>query len=307
MRLLNSSNRDAPSHEQLPSQLDFLTNHIIRSSEECLVPDDGLECGVCLEDLVPVAQSIRPGSRLADPVVYLKPCAHFFHVLCIVRWHNSSRPERNTCPLCRRVLFVADPLTPTQIRLLHGDSRPLGPHRLPGPDEEIAPWEIYSRDMEASYAVSLEIDRVSVSGGDYRWMEVTKLVRDNIMVAGGRLRPEFVPHSDTSVLLAFAISVLWSVVRFPRTVESPAFVSFNLWIDALIEQQEDPDVYVDIHSHGLFDCNFLKVSTVPKMYRISRRAWASKALNLRAQLALARERERESGSLAAVVQAEKTG
>ncbi|KAI8938697.1 hypothetical protein NX059_004563 [Plenodomus lindquistii] len=296
MSLLNQVKAAANgARDALPSQREFLDNHLVPCTGEILIQAAGRECGVCLEGLAPVADWSGPTSHLPPPVVYLQPCAHFFHQSCIVQWHTGNRPERNTCPLCRCTLFIADPLTATQIRLLHPDRRPLEPYRVPGPDEELVSWDLYHRDMEASFAVNLEVDRAILNGGEHRWIHVSRTVRDNIMAAGGRIRPELEPHYDTTVLLGCAMSVLASVVRYRSAIRSPAFVSFNRFIDALMRGQEDPDIWADIQRNGLFRCNLRKVATVPKAYRQTRASWVRVASRLRDELAVARERRQLEG------------
>lgn len=79
----------------LPCQEDFLRYHIT----PCHRLSSDIDCGICLERLV-----VGPDVPRSDQAIFIKPCKHFFHAECILTWHTSIRPERDTCPICRRVL-----------------------------------------------------------------------------------------------------------------------------------------------------------------------------------------------------------
>jgi hypothetical protein len=76
MRVLENSIRDT-----------MLRQLEIRSPQICTELE--AECGVCMEPVV------------AGSTVYGLACGHVFHQDCIKKW----RIEKNTCPLCRAVLF----------------------------------------------------------------------------------------------------------------------------------------------------------------------------------------------------------
>jgi hypothetical protein len=85
--------------DTLPCQEDFLKRHIIPCHRRTGQPTSETDCGICLEKLMAGQDQPR-----TERVVFLKPCKHFFHKSCIMMWHTSIRPERDTCPICRRVL-----------------------------------------------------------------------------------------------------------------------------------------------------------------------------------------------------------
>jgi hypothetical protein len=111
----------------LPGQQYFLGHGIVTSAEDTVGPQTGTRCAVCLGALDEREEALE--SDPAPAVFFLRPCKHFFHDKCTRDWHNNSRPERSTCPVCRRDLFVADPLTAAQIHQLRGGTRPIGVHR----------------------------------------------------------------------------------------------------------------------------------------------------------------------------------
>jgi hypothetical protein len=53
-----------------------------------LVPEDGIECSVCLTQMAQGEQAMRT------------PCDHLFHSDCLLRWMDVQM----VCPVCRRVL-----------------------------------------------------------------------------------------------------------------------------------------------------------------------------------------------------------
>ena len=152
----------------LPSKAEFIAHHVTPTS-------DIDSCGICLEEL----------GLDTDDTVALAPCGHIFCRVCIQSWFDSSRPERDTCPTCRRVLFTIEPLTPEQIARLkveydvHGAPRmrALGPYRPLRPDETLEDWEKFTSDNIAREAIELEVYRSSLPGqASPNWVSVTVTV-----------------------------------------------------------------------------------------------------------------------------------
>ncbi|KAF2116197.1 hypothetical protein BDV96DRAFT_45220 [Lophiotrema nucula] len=53
------------------------------------------DCPICL----------LPFSTRDLPIRLNTPCQHVFGRTCLEQWISSDRPNANTCPLCREVLF----------------------------------------------------------------------------------------------------------------------------------------------------------------------------------------------------------
>jgi hypothetical protein len=143
---------------------------------------------VCLAGLFDEEDSVRAhDTNASEKVVYLQPCRHYFHKKCILKWHNGNRCNRDLCPVCRCLLFLADDLTPTQIDRLAADELPpnvldyewevefdfdvriFGTHRRPRPDEVLVNWECYTMDMLARKMIETELrnSRLDIRGEDW--------------------------------------------------------------------------------------------------------------------------------------------
>jgi hypothetical protein len=243
----------------------------------------------CLEALVEQAtpREPDPGSK----VIFLGPCTHFFHDKCIRDWHNSTRPERSTCPICRRKLFVANPLTAAQIRQLQGDTRLVGPHRAPGPDEVLIDREIFMMDLIAAMEVRREIERVRKSGGNHRWAEVAKAARDINMAVSGMLRPIFEPYRDTFVLVLHIMAVYVALMDMDDAefAQNRGFAKFNWWAHEVrntLPQETVLELGMDMFRNGIFVSDTYEVVTVPTTHLLPRQRARGRIEQLRADLML---------------------
>lgn len=64
------------------------------------LPPDQRTCNICQEDYACEEEGER---------VKMLPCGHHFGALCLDDWLGpQQQPNRNTCPMCRRVLFEID-------------------------------------------------------------------------------------------------------------------------------------------------------------------------------------------------------
>ncbi|KAF1842290.1 uncharacterized protein K460DRAFT_398309 [Cucurbitaria berberidis CBS 394.84] len=294
----------AVAHNELPRQKQFLKHDLVLSTADTTLPQPGTGCGVCLEELVVPERPFGPGTTTT--IVFLKPCTHFFHKGCIVEWHTSARPERDTCPICRRTLFVADPLSPAQIQRLYDAAgltftrRPLGPHRHPRSNEEVLSWEACTIHIYANRAVQQEIDRVLISGGRHRWGKVCKEARDEFLAAGGTLRPVFEPYRDSFLLLIVAMSVQISIACYDHAIRCRAFVKLHermKEMSATIGSERDFDLSMEMHRNGLFVSETLRVVTVPRAFRQSLRTASLRVCGLKAEMEKRRERRSMGGLL----------
>jgi hypothetical protein len=87
--------------QQLPTQLAFITLGTEIDPLENAHPS----CGICQE--VWDVLSFRKIRKINE-------CGHEFHGDCLFRWMESTHIQRNTCPICRRVLYQLNPLTAEQ-------------------------------------------------------------------------------------------------------------------------------------------------------------------------------------------------
>jgi hypothetical protein len=74
-------------------------NHLIPAT---LDPDENI-CSICLEEWI----------MATDDIVRTRECGHVCQRDCLVDWFDSDRPNHNTCPECRRPLFLnTSPIEP---------------------------------------------------------------------------------------------------------------------------------------------------------------------------------------------------
>ncbi|PSN66236.1 hypothetical protein BS50DRAFT_621948 [Corynespora cassiicola Philippines] len=60
------------------------------------------ECSICFDDEPPQKTKVM-----------IRPCSHKFHRDCIMEWFRTPANKRNTCPLCRCQLYIAEPINDT--------------------------------------------------------------------------------------------------------------------------------------------------------------------------------------------------
>ncbi|KAF2621337.1 hypothetical protein BU25DRAFT_483159, partial [Macroventuria anomochaeta] len=260
-----------------PSQQQYLKDLIPLNSEPVAPPAPGTACGICLESFADVASNccMHPRCR-GKAIVSLQPCRHFFHYCCIARWHHSARPERNTCPNCRRELFIADSLKAEQIRQLTGDaqfqSREEAVAQLQ-PNEVLVPWEAVAMRAYAEEGVDRVIEWVRKSRRrrlwGHPWIRLCTAIRDTVLARGGSLRSIFEPHKDTFILLYHAFVVLFQIARHPIAMRKPAFRRFLRWVEDLLEAlgRGQFDMLCDeVHHNGLFETDGYIMAVVNNTY-----------------------------------------
>jgi hypothetical protein len=74
-------------------------------------PDE--QCGVCLERLADSPPNTEgAGSSTDSNIVQFKVCGnkHAFHKVCILAWLMSAKPNLNTCPCDRNVVYGTEPV-----------------------------------------------------------------------------------------------------------------------------------------------------------------------------------------------------
>ncbi|KAF2132440.1 hypothetical protein P153DRAFT_416055 [Dothidotthia symphoricarpi CBS 119687] len=255
-------------NSELPNQKEFLAHEIVPSRDDTVLPPAETACGVCLEELTEPVSHSNITTVDESEVVFLDPCQHFFHRACIVNWHTSTRPERDTCPICRRVLFQADALTTEQIQHLVEDIyhdhgvRPLGPYREPGPNERLVEWGQYVLASEAERAVRQEINRVVTSGGQHDWMKVCRELRDSMLGINGTLRPAFEPYRDTVVLRLHAIPMFFAITAYDDAIQKRAFRKFYYWFSQVNNTRAEVELYNQVALDGLYVLDVRLVATV---------------------------------------------
>lgn len=106
-----------PELPKLPSQTDFLETGVVVYATP--LKGSSEQCSICLERCI---------THPATPIVQVTACEHIFHEDCILRWFTGTNQKRNTCPNCRKELFIANPLTRQQIlSMFDTDAEPQEP------------------------------------------------------------------------------------------------------------------------------------------------------------------------------------
>ncbi|KAJ8110472.1 hypothetical protein OPT61_g6694 [Boeremia exigua] len=246
----------------LPSQQSYLKD-LLPSESEPLVPQKpDASCGICLESFAE-SVSISAAHPTSKVVVELKSCRHLFHYGCILRWHTSLRPERNTCPNCRQQLFNADPFTAEQAQRLADEARiPLRNEALARlqTNEMIVPEEVLTTRVLTQEGVDCIVERVGASHFRGRiwghpWIAFCEHARDTILQVGGPLRPVFQPHRDKFVFVVVAAMLLVQITRYPSATQRPAFQRLVDMTDHMIDEigeEEYRTLYREFRDGGLF-------------------------------------------------------
>lgn len=258
---------------ELPSQRQYLAQINYPDPDDVLNPAPGEACGICLVDFpkpVRTRFTATPSKHNSKVVVHSKPCRHLFHYECIQDWYTSIRPERNTCPNCRRELFIADPLTPEQIRQMQiSDLR----DRIRARGEVCVAWEHVAMDATARELVDQmeKRDRVSLrrrfSGRPF--LELCKMLRDAITIAVGPFRPAFEPHKETFVLLVLAVPVLLHITRHKsayRTADCQFFLDRLNELLNYLGQVRHQELYAEMLQTGLFDDGGYRMGIISRDY-----------------------------------------
>jgi hypothetical protein len=264
----------------LPCQKYFLERHLFPAHPETVLPSDGTECGICLEKLsLPTSATEAQYFLLSEKVVLLIPCGHFFHKDCILAWHSSIRPERDTCPICRRTLFIADPLTPTQLELLqeydldHTHSILEEPEIDPA--EEHSVWvvmngEYMTMDVVAGLVIQQQMDLMNALAGRFHWYEVCKSIHNVMLAINGPLRPVFETHKDTFVLCVHCTAALISIGNSNLQMERLDRRDFLNWLQSLLMQvggELVEELCVEMERDGLFVRPLLPIVAAPWEYQ----------------------------------------
>ncbi|KAF1945938.1 hypothetical protein EJ02DRAFT_419025 [Clathrospora elynae] len=108
----------APSMPALRSQAEFFLTGVIPVAAQLA----GSNCTICTE-------------HLAEDVVQMAGCLHYFHTVCILAWLQGNEDMNRTCPNCRHTLYEA---TPAQVALRDGQPPPAPTAAIRTPAEEEA-------------------------------------------------------------------------------------------------------------------------------------------------------------------------
>lgn len=239
----------------LPGQRGFIACHIIPAHIRTELPSDGTVCGICLERLVSVPTVTETPQN--KRVIFLDPCQHFFHKECILSWFTSIRPERDTCPICRRALFKADPLTPEQLELLQADDLedPHSHSNAENPHWVMMNGEYMAMDIVAGLVVRREFDSLDAFGGHFHWYDVCRRIHTAMLAVNGPLRPLFEPHQDTFVLLVHSAAALVAIGNNNLQIQEVDRREFLNWFINLLEQMGEPlvnELCGALHEDGLY-------------------------------------------------------
>ncbi|ORY00445.1 hypothetical protein BCR34DRAFT_638113 [Clohesyomyces aquaticus] len=234
--LLSSANKILQASDSgLLGQDDFLRDGVITRCTTTEFPPKQIDCCICMEKL----------EASTEHIVFLAPCKQFFHGQCITSWFTSTRPERDTCPVCRLQLFKAKNLTKEQIAEGQHD------------EEEVVP------DGNSTPS--------TLSPG-HRWMHTVRELWDSLEEEAGRrrLRVIFRPHKDTLVLITVALALVVCIVEKGRQlINTGSFSSLEAWINRLAEDLTD-EKYEELHRElsrrGLFESGGRVIHPVPVEY-----------------------------------------
>ncbi len=251
--------------QRLLPQKEYLIDLCSRKCQPLVLQESDSSCGICLDTVTELISEHEGQAKIRTKVIVaLRPCQHIFHYSCIVRWHTSIRPERNTCPICRCELFVADPLTDAQIDLLtNGVRLPRREETIARlrPDEVLVPWDMFIMLANAQQSVDGVIEHVRASRiyrrlWGHPWIALCKRLRDEMLLICGQLRPVFQPHGDTFILAIVAAVLLVQITRHPSATRRPDFQRLVDLTDELVNgfrEEEFRTLYNQFLYGGLFE------------------------------------------------------
>ncbi|KAH3911114.1 hypothetical protein HBH56_140760 [Parastagonospora nodorum] len=272
---------------ELPCQEYFLERHLIPAHPVTVLPSEGTGCGICLENIsLPPSASECQHLALSKEVVFLLPCRHFFHQSCILIWHSGIRPERDTCPICRRTLFIADPLTPAQLDLLHEEElenqhtdtveqETEQENELDtDPDDQRPTWvfmngEFMSMDIVAGLVIKRESDNLDAVG-HFNWYDVCTSIHTALLTVNGPLRPIFREHRDTFVLCVHAAAALVAIENSDIIMAEADRDDFLVWFRCLISDMSAElaeKLCQEMSKDGLFVTPLQPIVVAPWTYR----------------------------------------
>ncbi|KAJ4983388.1 hypothetical protein SVAN01_11123 [Stagonosporopsis vannaccii] len=264
----------------LPSQKDYLKalSPLRPDWKPVALGDPSVNCGICLESFAEFASKcVAHASCRGRVVVALTKCQHLFHYRCIALWHACSRPERNTCPNCRRELYVADPLTQEQIQQQAGrgtlsrreDILPnlqTNEMLVPG---DVAALTCYARQCVHEVICNVQKSRYQRRVRGHYWIAVCQQMRDLFLPQGGAVRPIFQVHGHDFVDVVIAAAVLCQITRYPSATRTLAFRRLVGLVDLLIDRIGDggfQSLYSDFRRNGLFQTDSYCVVPVNDTY-----------------------------------------
>lgn len=259
----------ANSHARgLPSQQQYLKT--LGSSRLQSEPPRNQDkaCAICLD---PVTDPHSTCDMLLQckggAIIETKPCGHLFHHCCIVQWHCTARPERNTCPECRCELFIAENLTYEQIRQLTDDALPI--MRIDALDQLAATDMMIPDDLSAlrrlaRHRLSMYLRRGQPMG--YFWPLECEVLRDKLLETLGPVRSVFTQHTDTFVIVLIAATLLFEIARWPHLTRRPDFQRFVDWVDYKMDTMAAEGVYEELYTEfrtrGLFMADGWRITQI---------------------------------------------
>ncbi|KAH7392374.1 hypothetical protein DE146DRAFT_138576 [Phaeosphaeria sp. MPI-PUGE-AT-0046c] len=109
----------------LPTLVDYIEHHI--DHDVPLGETDDHICPICQYAFAPPQSDDQSSSSDDTPdntSVRISPCGHLFHANCILTWLSSLSSTRNTCPICRVLLFRPNVFTPGRAAERYADTLP---------------------------------------------------------------------------------------------------------------------------------------------------------------------------------------
>ncbi|KAF3004375.1 hypothetical protein E8E13_009929 [Curvularia kusanoi] len=273
--------------KQLPSQKTYLMYLELAKSKNSTAE----LCGICLESFT---EAVSECCGLPDckgkSAITSKPCEHLFHYCCISTWHNSIRPERNTCTTCRCELFIAYPLSVSQIDQLVNELTP--GQRLVRSDM----YWLITRARMLLMAIDIRaLERPHfMRFVGYPYVEFCLDMR-NELLQNGVVNPAFEQHRDTFVPIMVATSILIEMAYSPHHTRSPDFLSFVVWVSNLRDNFTNEDyvtLYMEFLRRGLFATSDYQARDIPNALILQHTEFEARVLEVSTKMAKMNKRSK---------------
>ena len=152
-------------------------------------------------------------------------------------------PLREVSILTFHNSFIADPLTPTQLKHLHAQERAdsvISAAVIPDTDHMLANGEYLAMDILASLLILRHFDILSsgsdFSGHRFNWLAICTDMHFSLLTANGPLRPVFRPHVDTFITLVHGIAFGVQLNNCGHVMPMEDLLAFQAWIARLVNK-----------------------------------------------------------------------
>jgi hypothetical protein len=162
--------------------------------------------------------------------------------------------------------FVADPLTPSQIKQLHAEEQDVAP----APDVAdyvLANGEYIAMDILANLMILRHFDILRSSDGRPDWFAICIDMHLSLLTANGPLRPVFLPHAETFIMFIHAVAF---GVQLNNCGHRLDLDDFHAWIERLVNklgERRIRQLVMEMDRGGLFVAPLRPRVLVPMGYR----------------------------------------